>query len=54
MKGQSSKRYVWGLFLTIIGGTGIAGIEIDSDVLFWIYAVILSVGIALCIAGYEE
>ena len=54
MKGQTSKIYVLGWILTIIGGTGLAGINVDSDLLFWIYTIIFSTGIGLCIAGYER
>ena len=54
MKGQKSKPYLWGVLLTMIGGAGLAGIEIDSDVLFWTYAIIFSIGIALCLVGYEK
>ena len=54
MKGQKSKPYVTGLFLTIVGGTGLACIEIESDLLFWIYAIVFSIGIALCLVGYEK
>ena len=54
MKGQTNKLYVLGWILTIIGGTGLAGINVDSDLLFWIYAIIFSTGIGLCLAGYEK
>lgn len=54
MKGQTNKLYVLGWFLTIIGGTGLAGIEIDSDLLFWVYAITFSIGLGLCLAGYEK
>lgn len=54
MRGQTNKLYVAGWFLTIIGGTGLAGIEMDSHVWFWIYAITFSIGIGLCLAGYER
>ena len=53
MRGQKGKRYAIGFLLTLIGGAGLAGIEIDSDLFFWIYAIVFSTGIGLCIAGYE-
>ena len=54
MRGQRNKLYVWGVFLTIIGGAGLAGIEMDSHIFFWIYAITFSAGIGLCLAGYEH
>lgn len=54
MKGQTNRLYVAGWFLTIIGGTGLAGIEIESNLLFWVYAITFSIGFGLCIAGYER
>ena len=51
---QKGRTYVIGWLLTIIGGTGLAGIEIDSDFLFWTYAIIFSIGLGLCLAGYEK
>jgi len=54
MKGQTNKLYVVGWFLTIIGGTGLACIEVDSDILFWTYAITFSIGLGLCLAGYEK
>ena len=54
MKGQTSKLYVIGWILTLIGGVGLAGIEVDSDLLFWIYAIVFSTGLGLCLAGYER
>lgn len=52
MKGQTSKLYVLGLILTIIGGTGLAGINVNSDLLFWIYTIMFSVGFGCCLTGY--
>ena len=54
MRGQSSKQYVTGVLLTLIGGAGLAGIEMDSHFFFWIFAITFSIGIGLCIAGYEK
>ena len=54
MRGQTNKLYVIGWLLTIIGGSGLAGIEIDSYVFFWIYAITFSIGIGLCLAGDEK
>jgi hypothetical protein len=51
---QKGRKYVWGWFLTLIGGLGLCGIEMESDLLFWTYAIIFSIGIGLCLAGYEE
>lgn len=51
---QKGRKYVWGWFLTLIGGLGLCEIKIDSDLLFWTYAVIFSIGIGLCLAGYEH
>lgn len=51
---QKGRAFVTGWFLTIIGGTGLACIEVDSDLLFWIYAIIFSVGVGLCLMGYEK
>lgn len=51
---QKGRAYVTGLILTIIGGTGLACIEVDSDLLFWIYAIVFSIGFTLCIAGYKD
>ena len=52
MKGQTSKLYVLGWILTIIGGMGLAGINVD--LLFWIYTIVFSAGIGLCLTGYEK
>lgn len=54
MKGQSNKLYVLGTFLILVGGAGLAGIEVDSHFFFWLYAITFSVGIGLCLAGYEK
>ena len=51
---QKGRAYVTGLLLTIIGGTGLACIEVDSDLLFWTYAILFSIGFGLCLVGYEE
>ena len=51
---QKGRTYVIGWLLTIIGGTGLACIEVDSDLLFWIYAIIFSIGLGLCLIGYEK
>lgn len=51
---QKGRTYVIGWLLTIIGGTGLACIEVESDLLFWTYAVIFSVGIGLCLMGYKH
>lgn len=51
---QKGRTYVTGCALTFIGGAGLAGIEIDSNLLFWIYAIFFSVGIGLCLIGYEK
>lgn len=51
---QKGRAYLTGVILAIIGGTGLVGIQMDSDVLFWIYAVTFSIGIGFCLAGYEE
>jgi len=54
MRGQTGKKYVAGVILTFIGGAGLAGIEMDSHIFFWIYAVMFAVGVGLCFAGYEK
>lgn len=54
MRGQTNKLYAFGVLLAIIGGVGLAGIEMDSHVLFWVYAITFSVGVGLCFAGYEK
>ena len=51
---QKGRAYVTGWLLTIIGGTGLASIEVDSDLLFWTFAILFSVGIGFCLAGYEK
>ena len=51
---QKGRLYVAGVACTFVGGCGLAGISIDSDVVFWIFAVMFSIGIGLCLAGYER
>ena len=54
MRGQTNKLYLAGVLLTFLGGAGLAGIEMDSYIFFWIYAIMFSTGIGLCLAGYEH
>ena len=51
---QKGRVYVTGLFLTILGGCGIANISVDSDLLFWIFAITFSIGMGCCFAGYQR
>lgn len=51
---QKGRVYVMGLMLTILGGCGIANISVDSDILFWTFAIIFSIGVGCCCAGYER
>lgn len=51
---QKGRKYVWGWLMTVVGGLGLCDIDMDSNLLFWIYAIIFSIGIGLCLVGYER
>ena len=54
MRGQSNKLFIAGVLLMMFGGAGLAEISTSNHGCFWLCAVMFSVGIGLCLAGYER
>ena len=54
MRGQSNKLFIAGVLLMFFGGAGLAEISTSNHGCFWLCAVMFSVGIGLCLAGYER
>ena len=52
MGGINNKVYGVGLLLLIIGAVGLAGINPQNDVCFWVCSVLFSVGFGCCLVGY--
>ena len=42
-----------GVFLVIMGGAGLAQIQMDANGCFWLYAVIFSIGVGMCLWSKE-
>ena len=51
---NKKKVYGIGVLLTLVGGSGLAQIQMDADGCFWLFAVLFSVGLAICIGSFEN
>lgn len=50
---QKGRAYFTGAILTLVGGTGLAEIQMTSHGCFWLCAITFSVGLAMCIWSYK-
>lgn len=51
---QKGKKYAIGVLMVLIGGAGLAEISTSNHGCFWLCAIVFSVGIGVCLAGYER
>lgn len=51
---QKGKRYAIGVLMVIFGGSGLAEISTSNHGCFWFCAITFSIGIGLCMAGFEK
>ena len=54
MKGTLNKAYGIGALLVLIGGVGLAEINVNNDVGFWLFAIVFSLGVGLCVGNYRN
>lgn len=51
---QKGSKFCAGALMIILGGAGLAEISTSNHGCFWLCAIVFSVGIGLCLAGYER
>lgn len=51
---QKGSKYALGVLMVLLGGSGLAEISTSNHGCFWLCAIVFSVGIGLCLAGYER
>ena len=51
---QKGRKFAIGVLLILLGGSGLAEISTSNHGCFWLCAIMFSVGIGLCLAGYER
>lgn len=51
---QKGSRYALGVLMVLIGGSGLAEISTSNHGCFWLCAITFSIGIGLCLAGFEK
>lgn len=51
---QKGRAYIIGVICILLGGSGLAEISTSDHGCFWFCAILFSVGIGLCLAGYER
>lgn len=49
---MTGKQYGIGVLLTLLGGSGLAEIEVTNHGCFWLCTIAFAVGLALCITSY--
>lgn len=54
MRGTNNRIYGIGCLLVLVGGAGLAQIQMDSVGCFWLCAVVFSLGVAMCIGSYSK
>lgn len=51
---QKGSKYALGVLMVLLGGSGLAEISTSNHGCFWLCAIVFSVGIGLCLAGYKR
>lgn len=51
---QKGRKFAIGVLMVTLGGAGLAEISTSNHGCFWLCAITFSIGIGLCLAGYEK
>lgn len=51
---QKGKKFAIGVLMIFCGGSGLAEISTSNHGCFWLCAITFSIGVGLCLAGYER